>query len=449
MRHAEKARNSSCRFADEVATRCIAKYLSTVPPDLRESYKQTVLSGIVLQGPDEGVLEVISLGVGTKVLPLEQLLGEKAKSRVRDLHAEVLARRGLLRWLHIQLELASGDESPYLTAVDGDVDPGLLMTTSRRYRLRPQLTLHMYSSSQPCGNACIKAWAKCKKPTMLVSLGQYTCPSEPHPVFRASAVKEGQIAALVKRAAMGVGAEAEAESDDDSMVKATTEPVQVRRCPPAATAYPELDSSDKLPSGVILTCSDKLCVWNCLGLQGALLSARLEPLYLRSFTVGRKFSQVHCHRALCCRAASFASACGRFATHHPTMMCTSVCFDTSVIPTASAAEVETEVEAVVGADFSEKRCFVWALGAGEGEVLDGSSGFCVGGQVSSFSSSALERDLRGLSPEERREEKRERAASYCTAKSKLFSSPFFLDEYSTFRKRLESLTSRPEKDRAV
>ena len=417
MRHAEKARNSSCRFADEVATRCIAKYEALVPPDLRESYKQTVLSGIVLQGPDESVLEVISLGVGTKVLSLEHLLGDKVKERVRDMHAEVLARRGLLRWLHVQLELASGDESPYLTAVDEEVDPaGLLMTTPRRYRLRPQLTLHMYSSSQPCGNACIKAWAKCKKPTMLASLGQFTCPSEPHPTFRATAVKEGQIAALVKR-----GAGAEAEADDDTMVEAKTEPGQVRRCPPAATAYPELDSnSDKPPLGVILTCSDKLCVWNCLGLQGALLSARLEPLYLRSFTVGRKFSQVHCHRALCCRAASFASACGRFATHHPTMMCTSVCFDSTVIATAGAAEVE----AVVGADFSEKRCFVWALGAGEGEVLDGSSGFCVGGQVSSFSSSALGRD--SLAPE----------LSYRAAKSMLFSSPFFLNEYSSFREQL-------------
>ena len=61
-------------------------------------------------------------------------------------------------------------------------------------------------------------------------------------------------------------------------------------------------SGDRL---LTMACSDKLLAWNVVGLQGALLSHWLEPVYLSSLTLGSKYIPEHVERALHGRLGHF------------------------------------------------------------------------------------------------------------------------------------------------
>ena len=108
-------RTSSCIFADNIAKASIAAYdaaLASVPEPARTDAfgggKQTVLAAVVARDELMDALRVVSLGTGTKFMSAVDIEADAdAGARVHDSHAEVLARRGLRRFLYAQLALAS------------------------------------------------------------------------------------------------------------------------------------------------------------------------------------------------------------------------------------------------------------------------------------------------------------------------------------------------------
>jgi double stranded RNA-specific editase B len=72
----------------------------------------------------------------------------------------------------------------------------------------------------------------------------------------------------------------------------------------AKTLYQSMQTWDGILGGerlLTMSCSDKLCRWNFIGLQGALLSTLIEPIYYTSIIIGSLYHSEHIRRALFAR----------------------------------------------------------------------------------------------------------------------------------------------------
>ena len=72
-----------------------------------------------------------------------------------------------------------------------------------------------------------------------------------------------------------------------------------------------------------MSCSDKLCRWNILGIQGALLSNFLEPVYLQSVVLGSLYHYEHMSRAMYHRLGDLEGFPPPFKQNRPLMNGTS------------------------------------------------------------------------------------------------------------------------------
>ena len=315
MRSAESFRSSTCHFADKVADASINEFRKVCPENL--SYQQTVIASVVLLSTvgTELSFRVVALGVGTKYLSHRAYETHSfSGQQIRDCHAEVLARRAFLKFLQDQVYRSFDEwlrpskyEIKYRKSIFSLGQNGLLV-------IKPGHSFHFYSSSQPCGNATIKRWAKSKSSEFFNTPVQIIPPELfCHERLLVTARQEGEVSILLKRDCSGSrklnltedgGGYQTAEhvrvemSSSDNIMKnemsPAISPTTPVICPPGTAT---VDSGE----GFLMTCSDKMAKWNAIGVQGALLSNFFEPVYMASVTVGRKYSRRHCERALCCR----------------------------------------------------------------------------------------------------------------------------------------------------
>ncbi|KAJ8290000.1 hypothetical protein GJAV_G00007590 [Gymnothorax javanicus] len=214
-----------------------------------------ILATIVMKKGDS-LGTVVSLGTGNRCVKGEEL--SLKGNTVNDCHAEIISRRGFIRFLYSELmkHYAGTEESLFEPAEDG------------KLRIRPDVTFHLYISTAPCGDgalfdkSCSEA-AEGAGPTH-------------QPLFEN--VKQGKLRTKVEN---GEG----------------TIPVESSAIVPT---WDGIQHGERLRT---MSCSDKILRWNVLGLQGALLSHFLHPVYLRSITLGYLYSHGHLTRAICCRLA--------------------------------------------------------------------------------------------------------------------------------------------------
>uniref|UniRef100_A0A3Q1ILU0 Adenosine deaminase RNA specific B2 (inactive) n=1 Tax=Anabas testudineus TaxID=64144 RepID=A0A3Q1ILU0_ANATE len=214
--------------------------------------RHKVLAGIVMtRGFDLRTAQVVSLATGTKCLDSDNT--SDCELTLSDCHAEVVSRRALVRFLYAQLELllcrsADAEESIFIPSKGSD-----------GFQLRDDVFFHMYVSSSPCGDA------------------RLNCPYETTAAHHSRRFR----CHLRVKVNGGEG----------------TLPVTARR------ANQKWDDVSTQKPFVTMSCTDKMAKWSVVGLQGALLSHLVEPVYLHSLTVGTLSHTGHLDRALTRRLA--------------------------------------------------------------------------------------------------------------------------------------------------
>jgi hypothetical protein len=258
IRHAEKRRTSTCQFADRVARLSIDHYHSLIPEEKR--LQQTCVATIIAHNLKDGSLQVLSMGAGTKFLS-ESVLQQEARSskygtRLRDCHAEVLARRGFCRFLCLEIVdmLSSNGCSQVLER-----------TKQNKFRLQPFITLHMYTSSAPCGNAVLKKFSKMAKERFREDLGPDEWPKNPHEPMHGHSVKMGQFLLLIKK-------DNSASSAEDSRA------VKRPKMEEGKKVWPANKSDDWTPPGTTITTMNKVrtCISSATRRQGRTLRCNLS-----------------------------------------------------------------------------------------------------------------------------------------------------------------------------
>ncbi|GMR39873.1 hypothetical protein PMAYCL1PPCAC_10068, partial [Pristionchus mayeri] len=206
-----------------------------------------VLAAMFLMDRSAEKLHCVSLATGNKCIKACSLSFEG--QAVHDCHAEILTRRGLMRWLYTQVQLAqkSPDNSALVRSA-GEGEGG----GAGKLRLRKRFSLHLFISTAPCGDGRVYQFGG-KKSKDYRNVGRLR-----------HKIEDGEGTVL-------------GEKDDEQL---------------------SIDSFMMGQRLRTMSCSDKVLKWNVMGLQGSLLSHFLHPVYLSSLTLAH-FTRESCIARAC------------------------------------------------------------------------------------------------------------------------------------------------------
>lgn len=314
---------SGSTFHDQIAMLSHHKFNSLTARIQNSLLGRKILAAIIMKRNSEDLGSVVSIGTGNRCVKGEELSlhGET----VNDCHAEVIARRGFIRFLYDQLMKYNPDfpDDSIFEESEGEM-----------LRVRPGVTFHLYISTAPCGDGALFDKSCSDQPCAEGDKKHY-------PLFENP--KQGKLRTKVEN---GEG----------------TIPVESSDIVPT---WDGIQHGERLRT---MSCSDKILRWNVLGLQGAVLSHFVEPVYLSSVTLGYLFSKGHLTRAICCRMARDGEAFQKqlpdlYVVNHPEVGRVSV-YD-------SHRQTGKTKESSVN----------WCLADDEVEVLDGTKGKVEGSRL--------------------------------------------------------------------
>lgn len=241
---------------DLIAALSLHKFLQIAASISEKFAGRKVVACMIMKNSPEDSGRVVAVGTGNRCVTGDRLSMEGKV--VNDSHAEIVARRSLMRFFYRQLN----------SYYDGNDSIFVPKEGSTKLDVREGVSFHLYISTAPCGDGAL--FTPREEPNS--DLSEYS--KEHNPIFTTK--QQGILRTKIE--------------DGEGTIP--------------------IDSSDGIQTwdGLLrgkrlrtMSCSDKICRWNVLGLQGALLSHFIEPVYLTSLTLGYLYDHGHLSRAVCCR----------------------------------------------------------------------------------------------------------------------------------------------------
>ncbi|KAM7414069.1 hypothetical protein PAMA_019065 [Pampus argenteus] len=374
--------------ADEIAKLCYERFNELPRRGKPEPGREWTLLAAVLKitrcaNSDTVEKEVVSLGTGTKCIG--QTTMSPRGDVLNDSHAEVIARRGCIRYLIQELHrVVRGEDSTVFCQTD---EPG-------KWRLRPGVSFLFFTSHTPCGDASIIPMTdsqsqpcapvtstkshegsdgsrgvkrkseelseeqNTKLPRLEEQETEETKPGDtlqPVSMTLTSATSEDLSQSHSAKAPVETVSQTSAELKIETRgplthIDSTGLNVQVpdihrtgAKCVPGGPADPLHPGVGYHSTGVLrvkpgrgeptlsLSCSDKLARWAVLGFQGALLLHYLQKaLYFSTVVVGKcPYSQEVMQRALVTRCSHVSDLPAGFSVCPPVLLQSSLEFSFS------------------------------------------------------------------------------------------------------------------------